>query len=398
MQNTENLPHRPPISPTRGTEEELLSTIKRGIAPKILLDHVENTIPFLFHDDTALPKATEHLELLRKWKKSLKTDPSSADGLTHVEYFELCMAAHNATTCSFVPTDVDNQIRFRLWHPGLPTETILAMTEVVLRSFEWDFRPVSRRWIESPIDDRPLNVHDGGWFSFAVGAYSALRRRSPTSACEILHLMGTEVERECRIYEEFERRRDGIGMLKAATIIAHNLGDLDRVAEMWQVTGTEDELCVWLNLGHEVKNPKLAGLKRAGDLNKEMMAAENHRHFPMRKPRALRRSPSLLLPISPFLDEWGRRLVRDPALTPSDLGEIIEAAVDGTERLKCVGYLRALSGMESVFPGGLDGMASLVPAKIGRQLKSGSLRTQTSVSQERFEAQWATRGNRLRPR
>ena len=35
------------------------------------------------------------------------------------------------------------------------------------------------------------------------------------------------------------------------------------------------------------------------------MSAEGHRHYPLRPVKALRRSPETLLPLSPFLDDWG---------------------------------------------------------------------------------------------
>jgi hypothetical protein len=35
------------------------------------------------------------------------------------------------------------------------------------------------------------------------------------------------------------------------------------------------------------------------------LSAEGHRHYPLRRMKALRRAPATLLPLCPFLDDWG---------------------------------------------------------------------------------------------
>ena len=72
-----------------------------GIAPNILLKHVESTAPFLFQgelDTTGELRAYQ--DKLRFYKKNLKA-------LNHInltEYFYICMAAHWSTAGTFVPT------------------------------------------------------------------------------------------------------------------------------------------------------------------------------------------------------------------------------------------------------------------------------------------------------
>ena len=83
-----------------------------GISPNILLKNVENTAPFLFQGEieTSGPNRA-YLAKLVFYKKNLKA-------LAHIdltEYFHLCLAAHWASAGTFVPTDVDNQIREGLW-------------------------------------------------------------------------------------------------------------------------------------------------------------------------------------------------------------------------------------------------------------------------------------------
>lgn len=119
------------------------------------------------------------------------------------------------------------------------------------------------------------------------------------------------------------------------------------------------------------------------------MAVENHRNFALRKPKSLRLHPSLLLPLGPFFDDWGKAIAQSPLLNEFELGEITEALFDGWVYLEtAVGYARALAGLEMGIPGGLSQLCRLVPSKMAKQLSSGKLRTLTSIPQKRFESQW----------
>ena len=59
-----------------------------GIAPNILLKHVENTAPFLFAGEieTSLPKR-EYLAKLQFYKKNLK----ALKNIDLAEYFHICL-------------------------------------------------------------------------------------------------------------------------------------------------------------------------------------------------------------------------------------------------------------------------------------------------------------------
>lgn len=375
----------------------------RGIAPSLLLGQVGNTVPFVFKEEwKARISCPEYVRFLNEVRESLSRDPSLE--LTHVDYFRLCLSAHAATVGSYVPTDVDGQIRFKLWHPALDTSTLAKMADEVTRSLSWDFTAVSARWVQSPETGELLGGYHGEWFSTAVGAYGALRRRDPERAAEIARAILEELEREARIFREFKKRREGIGLLQAATIIAHNLGDLDRVLELWglhypkvqsTLNHSDDPLKVAaFRLGHE-GGERFGGLfLEAGRMNKAFMASENHRHFALREPRCLRRNPEFLLPIAPFLDEWGERIGRHPDLAPEEVAEIVQSLVAGWERLQAtdtvtVGYPRALAGILETFPGGLSQLCEYLPARVCRNLKSGLLRNLCSVPRRRFEEQKA---------
>lgn len=344
----------------------------RGVAPDILISHVRNTIPFVFDEPQAWLARAPHLAPL--------LEPTRPD-YDAFSYFRLCLAAHHATVSSFVPTDVDNQIRLRLWSPALDRETASRMAELVLESRSWDCRPLSARFVQSPVSGKLLSGHAGEWFSTAVAAFGSLRKKNPELAARVADEIRDEVSLEAEIFDDFVRARDGLNALRACTIIAHNLGDLQRVIEMWNMQNLPET---------DFARTGLKSLATATELNKAKMAAENHRHFALRKPRCLRKAADFLLPYGPFLDEWGARLARHPLLDTSDLGEIAEALIEGLERTPgSIGYTRALAGLESQMRGGAQALQNAIPAREARKLKAGQLRTLISIPKEQFERQWS---------
>lgn len=363
------------------------SVIPRGISPSTLIDQIRNTAPFLWSAAPAVP----YVDFIR--------EVEGREDLTHFEYFRLCVSAHWATVATFVPTDVDNQIRHKLWHPGLPIETLRAMAELALAARDWDARPLTTRFVEDA--GFVLSGHSGEWFSIAVAAYAALRRRDPDLAARLAGAIVAEAQGEAALFARLRARGDGLNALRASTLIAHNLGDLDRVIEMWNLPADDPLREAAFKLGHptEKGQPARTGwrgdLVAAGELNQAHMAAENHRHFALRKPKCLRRSIDLLLPTGPFFDDWGKRMAAHPALSREDVAEVVLALIEGWERLpETVGYPRALAGVREGFRGGLTELARYLPAKRARQLQAGPLHTLMSVSRARFEQNWQSFGLR----
>jgi hypothetical protein len=141
--------------------------------------------------------------------------------------------------------------------------------------------------------------------------------------------------------------------------IAHNFGDLDRVVDMWDVPIADPLRLRFYKLTASAFGPERelrykGRLWTAGELYKSVidgssMALENHRHFALRKPRALRSRPELRIPLGPFFDAWGADVAT--MLEGDDLIETIDALVYGGERLKdTVGYARALRGIAEAKP------------------------------------------------
>ena len=351
-----------------------------SIAPETLLEQVRTAAPFLFGGPGPEGPALRYLRRLRDYKN---------EPLDPLRYYELCLCAHWATAGSFVPTDVDNGIRWKHWQKS-PPERVEAQARLVLESLGWDYGPVTGRTIGAGAER--LSTHEGTWFSVAVGAYAACRGPLPRLADEVLAAMCAEAEREARVFSAIAAAGDGVSTLKACALVAHNFGDLDRVADQWELP-----LNVPLRAAlYDAAKPgsRLFGglLGWAGDLNRRFLGADNHRHYALRAPRGLRLSADLLIPVGPFFDDWGRAVARHPQLSREDVAESARALIDGWTRLhEPVGYARALAGILDVFAGGRQALGKLLPGADRRMLESGSLKTAMDVPQARFEAQWANR-------
>ena len=122
-----------------------MSYLPRGIDPELLISQVKNTMPYLFDAEigdmlvnqftpAAIVRETERK--LRKSETQRTQEVLGMSGvlgtrLTHFEYFRLCMASHYLTCGTPVPTDVDNQIRHKLWPAELPLDIALQMALLV---------------------------------------------------------------------------------------------------------------------------------------------------------------------------------------------------------------------------------------------------------------------------
>lgn len=359
-----------------------------GIAPSILISQIRSTVPFLFGQKAQGKRAPalRYLDILDYWDQA--ADRKVPD---HGNYFELCLVAHFTTVGSFVPTDVDNQIRHKIWATSPDPDMTRRMAALVEEFAHWDILPVGERYVRSKTDGAFLSGLDGEWLGCATAAYASLGKIAPREAEKFLAAILANLEKQKRIYFEQVKAHDGIELMKCAYLIAHNLGDLDRVIDIWGLP--EDDM-----LRREVYKAGHVTTTRFGDtfvipgnLNKKFMALENHRHFALREPKALRKKREFLLPVAPFLDDWGATLAADPDLSERELGEILEALLKGYFKLDGpVGYARALAGFESRYRGGLRAAQRLLPAKLAKEWAGGKLRSEISVSKERFLEKWAS--------
>lgn len=355
-----------------------------GIAPNILLKNVENTAPWLFKGDLETTgKERAYLAKLIFYKKNL----NALKNIDLTEYFHICMAAHWATAGTFVPTDVDNQIREGLWRHGEIGKHIDRMAKITIDSWQWDYSHVTNRKSYNQSRHQVMSTHEGTWLSVAIGAYCALKKNKRDAlAEEVANVILAENEKEEKLLLDLQEKRDHINFLRSTALMAHNFGDLDRVIDIWQMSDDDPFKQRIYKLGHRLNSQYSPVLVFAGLVNKEFLSVENHRHMSLRQPRSLRQSHRYLVPVGPFMDDWGELLGSDPKLTNADKGEIIAALFEGwTRQDKALGYIRAFRGITRALPFGLDSLEADMPFDLMLEIKKSKFFEQSKVEKADFE-------------
>lgn len=355
-----------------------------GIAPNILLKHVENTNPFLFQGEiqTEGPKRA-YLTKLVFYKKNLNL----LKNIDLAEYFYLCLSAHWATAGTFVPTDVDNQIREGLWKHGLIEKYIEKMARYTIDSWTWDYEQVTNRKSYNPSQNQVMSTHEGTWLSVAIGAYCALKKyRRDSLAEEVGNVILAEIEKEEKLLLNLREKKDHINFLRSTALMAHNFGDLDRVIDQWAMAEDDPFRVRIYKLGHKL-NPNYSPiLAYAGQVNKQFLSVENHRHMSMRQPKCLRKSFEFLIPVGPFMDSWGETLGKSTKLSLEEKGEIVAALYEGwTRQDLAMGYIRAYKGLTEALPEGLDTLARYIPFDLMSTIRKSKFGKRAEISLEDFE-------------
>lgn len=357
----------------------------RGVLPSLLLQQVRNTAAWAFTENAETP-----------WIRALEAAPALDERYTSAEtradWLRVLLAAHHATVGTFVPTDVDSQIRHHVWAACRNADELRAAAEVGAEAAQWDPRPVSARTVDLGADG-VLSGHAGEWLSVRAGALGRALALGSTAVAEAqVEAIDAELAREARaVLSRVERKNGGeVETCCVIVTVAHNLGDLSRVVDAWPAgTPRADEFRArYVRLGHDEPRRFGGAFVLTGEVNKAVMAVESHRFLPLRAPRALRQSRALLLPFPPFLDTWGERLAR--ALDAEALAEVVAALHEGHAQYdKQTAWARALRGIDSAFPGGLNRLLGQTPARLRKLTAAGPVRELMAVDRERFEARWA---------
>lgn len=357
--------------------------VLNGIAPNLLLKDVEVTAPWLFQGEISTEgENKEYLKKLVFYKKNLKL-------LGHInltEYFYLCMSAHWATAGTFVPTNVDNQIREGLWRHGEVGRHIEKMARITIDSWLWDYEDVTNRKSYNLRTNQVMSTHEGTWLSVAIGAYCALKRNKREAlANEVYEVILAEVQKEEKLLLELQDSRDHINFLRSSALMAHNFGDLDRVIDQWEMDHEDPAVKRIYKLGHKPNESYSKILVFTGNVNKAFLSVENHRHMSLRQPKCLRRSHDFLVPVGPFMEEWGERLGSSQNLSAEEKAEIIVALHEGFSRQDLArGYVRAFRGMLKSM-GGMDSLERVLPFDFMNDLKKSSFYSLSQISSEEFE-------------
>jgi len=354
--------------------------LKPGILSSVLVEQVRNTAAWLW--------AKPHCAPLTAIFDAAADEPLEEPGALE-RALRVRLAAHYATVATFVPTDVDAHIRHHMWMLVGDAETFVRAKSCIDEAVARDPRIVSARVTNG------LSGHDGEWLSVRAGALGrALVLRLDGEAMLLGAEIDAELEREQRVLAAaLEQGAPATTTLALATTIAHNLGDLSRVVDAWPKGARESELCTrYSRLGHGDGARQRNWFLVAGALNKEFMAHENHRFLALRKPRALRRSRALLLPVGPWFDAWGETVCRSELLDDADRAEVVDALVELHLRSPTQeGCLRALAAFHRETRGGLSSYATALPARLRKELGRGRIREAIDVPRERFEARIESR-------
>ncbi len=353
--------------------------MKNGIAPQLLVAQVKGTAAWLW-DDPRASGAVRVLDAVDDAERALQ------EGGRDTAYLRLLLTAHHATVATFVPTDVDARIRHHAWWAIEEADVVEQAAGLVDEVASWDVGAVSARVVASALG--PLSGHDGEWLGVRAGALGrAVALGAEGLAARLAAAIDAELDREERILVE------ALGgpaprALAAATTVAHNLGDLSRVAEAWpKVDGLAPHRARYARLGHPDAPAQRAPFVLAGALNKALVANENHRFLQLRQARGLRRARALLLPIGPCFDAWGEAVARHEALDERDRAEVVTALLElHRSAPEQIGCLRALAGMHRATRGGLAVFAEGLPARLRKDPLRGRVREEIDVEEGHFAA------------
>jgi hypothetical protein len=354
--------------------------LKPGILNSVLVEQVRNTAAWLWTD----PQCASLTAIF----DAASDEPLEAPGALE-RTLRLRLAAHYATVATFVPTDVDAHIRHHMWMLVGEAEAFARAKACIDEAVARDAEVVSARVIAG------LSGHDGEWLSVRAGALGrAVVLGLGDAAAELAAEIDAELDREHRVFAEaLAGGAPATTTLSLATTIAHNLGDLSRVVDAWPTAARSSDDCArYSRLGHADGGRQRGEFLVAGALNKELVALENHRFLALRKPRALRRSRALLLPVGPWFDVWGETVCRSDLLYDADRAEVVAALVELHLRSPLQeGCLRALAAFHRETRGGLSWYGDALPARLRKEIGRGRIREAIDVSRERFEARIESR-------
>jgi hypothetical protein len=392
---------------------------KRGafggfVGPRTLLAQVHNAAPWLFdgsHPDSAAVPATSGERLLEHgfhplgWWSILRQAGrlEASDAPTpraRTDYFALCLAAHCASVASYVPTDVDAKVRHALWFEGQPDEELSAMRDLALYHGQWEIRRISARVVEVE-GLGPVSGHDGERLAVLCGGLMGMLGAGRAEDAERFEqAVDEELAREARAFDTLVRARGReIELLELASSLTHNVGDVMQALERKGTKGIgAAQKLRFGELARERFERYGGAFGRAAALYRELCASEGHRHYPLREQKLLRASHELLLPLGPFLDDWGARLARWPKWKAKERAAIVGSLLEGCRKVPGQeGYYRALAGFDAAVAGGLESreLVAEYGSAAKRELKDSDLRRKIAVRRESFESSYAKRARAL---
>jgi hypothetical protein len=238
----------------------------------------------------------------------------------------------------------------------------------------------SRAWTEHGVSIRAVrrvSGHQGEqWSAIAGGLGRLLELGDTATAGEALAAIEAEIDREQAVFNAVAAEPGAeLDVLRLSMILAHNRGDLTQGMGCWKRTRLTAPL-----MEHLSTRGRFALAVRI--YQHTGLSAEGHRHYPLRGVRALRRSTATLLPLCPFLDEWGGAVAQ-----LEESHEVLAALVTGCRKIAGQqGYYRAIAGMRASGAGDFERTASRMPNAARRLLRDAGLRKLIDFPRAGFES------------
>ncbi|MBY0505058.1 MAG: hypothetical protein K2X03_14185 [Bryobacteraceae bacterium] len=368
------------------------------IKPAVILEQVWNTAPYL--RDRPAGEATPGLRLmdlglggplgfLTILQNGGRIDFGTRRAEQLEDYFALCLSAHHATVATFVPTDVDTKIRGLLWRETRDPSVLARMLALTQHMGRWTLQGISTR-VDEVANSGPVSGHDGerlGALAGGLGRLLALQEKMLAEAAEAA--IDEELEREAVAFRiALHTPGQELLALRLAMSLTHNVGDLDQGLSFWDgISQTHPARARFERLAHENQRPYQGSFAAAAAIYKTSLAAEGHRHYPLRPIRGLRQSPDLLLPLGPCLDDWGALIGRHPALTSADRVEILAALVTGCKKVpNQSGYFRALAGWREGASRTYEAAVAGASNAVQKLMREAAFRQMLAVPRVSFES------------
>jgi hypothetical protein len=371
------------------------------ISPAGILELIWNTAPFLLERSPAEPSMAladgpdGFLHILG----AVRANPEFRGDGDLLRYFALCLASHHSTVATYVPTDVDSKIRGLLWRETKDLETLQAMFRLGLAMHGWTLDGYSLRTIDCGVHGI-VSGHDGEWLSVMAGALGRFMALGDDEYVALSHAaIHAELLREARAFIDVcSKPGRELDTMRVAMSVIHNLGDLNQGISFWTGPSARSASALQFErLAQENVGGYGGVFQFPGDLYKEMLASEGHRHYPLRAVKPLRRAAELMLPLGPFLDDYGARLAATVLLNGAEKAEALEAMVRGCKKVPGQsGYFRAIAGFREASSRVFDDSVSRMPSSSQKILKEPEMQKRLAVPRRSFESTYCKRVEKMR--
>lgn len=364
------------------------------IAPEAILELVRNTAPFLPQLPVEATPLWElgtgpqgFLRILAAASAALQREANFEDDI--LNYLAVCLASHHATVATFVPTDVDTKIRGLIWRKVRAHELLRPMVDLALAMGNWSLEGISTR-ATTHGDSGPVSGHNGEWLSVICAAHGrCLKLGDDEYAEKTGAAIDAELLREATVFAK-ALKTTGLELdtLRLAASLTHNLGDVDQAISFWTTEEmTAQSRVRFHRLAHENTKPYGGQFQLAAALYRDAMSAEGHRHYPLRHVKALRRSADLLLPLGPFLDDWGGVLATHPCLQLAERAEVLDEMIRGCRKIAGQqGYFRAIAGFQATAGRTFEQCMVHLPSATRKELRDSTFQKQIAVPKVSFES------------